>query len=1436
MANTGLPTNPDGQSVTTVIAPVLSTSPHAAIKILYGSGVPATSVGADGDFYRNVDNDDLYGPKISGAWPDAFSIRGYKGDQGPPGPAGSLNTDDQDALDTAAAAAQASAQAAAASATAAATSAAAVAANKAAAAASAQAAANSETNSNTSKGAAAASATASAASATQAAASNTAAGTARDAASASATAANASKVAAGVSETNSAASATAANTSKLAAGVSEQNAANAATAAAGYRDQAQTAAQQALSGAAPNASPTFTGIPRAPTPAPGTNSTQLATTAFVVAAVAAGGGGGGAVSSVAGRTGAVVLTIADITGAAPLASPALTGTPTVPTAATATNTTQAASTAFVKAQGYATLASPAFTGTPTVPTATAGTNTAQAASTAFVMAAMAAGGGSGGSTDAGMRYVESFTAGGTDNTVQLQAAYAWLQAAPYRTLAFQHNKVYTVSAQCNLQAAHWFRIEGNGATIKGAAGMSTDYGWLLLNMTSCTDGLVVDLFLDGNRSARPVAVGKEEAHNVQVWTGNQRVTFVRVQSDNACCDGFYLGADDPTNSATFPTDIRFIDCQANNGFRNNMSLINTVRFRDYAGFYNGANGTDPQDGIDLEPNGTQADGNLGNINPEFHGTTTNNNNGLGIQIYLDSNTGAKFYDITAKNNPSGAFGCAGGDFEIRGFTVEDHYWDTDRGVIDIGPNTGNVLITNVVSKNNNTEDPTNKPLIYVDAAVTGLVAIDGVMHSDSDCPVLIAEAGVQLQNVESHNQSLGYIAELHAGTDLSLIKNVVGRNSLRGLYVNAPDVVVSNVRLTSPRDNAPLLLFDTGALRASLDGYDVYQDSAVPAGQIGARFINAPARVTNVIGRSGGTAWTAAQLLSYAGGTTGSLIANISPSSGGTGAVTSVAGRTGVVTLAVADVSGAAPLASPSFTGTPLVPTATAGTNNTQAASTAFVTAAIAAAGGGSGGGAVSSVAGRTGAVVLTIADITGAAPLASPAFTGTPTVPTAGVTTNTTQAASTAFVKAQGYATLASPAFTGTPTVPTATAGTNTTQAASTAFVTTAVAAVSGGGGAAATVKASAWNNFKKSNTQKLSAIIARGAAGRLRGRITIIGDSYSMGYGAGDGDNMNGGRAKNYSTQLAAMLTARGVAARADWTVGTGFTGSIAELNLYDPRVTFTGCSILTDYNAIGGNMIQLGSTTDKMTFTPGVTFNTIEILVACNNQAGVSGNFDVLLNGGTTVSSTQTSNDIMGVKKITLTVAAGTTSVSLRGKTNNTFIAGIGTRNSAAPGIEVICGASTGEKVNILAAAPTTSGDVNTWNNRASSTALLDTNALNVTIINGWYNDRAGLGRTTAQVQSDLATLIGFYKTYGDVIFLGYVPLITSDIPQVDFDTYQNAAFATCVAADIPYINPPAALGTNAVMLAQGFFGDNGLHCGSIGHAAVARLILGAIDSVI
>ena len=126
---------------------------------------------------------------------------------------------------------------------------------------------------------------------------------------------------------------------------------------------ATTAFVASASGFAPINSPAFTGVPTAPTAAVGTNTLQLATTAYVLAAVAAGTAG---VSTFNSRSGAVTLLAADLSaaGGALLASPALTGTPSAPTATAATSTTQIATTAFVHAAlPVASAAAPLMDGT-----------------------------------------------------------------------------------------------------------------------------------------------------------------------------------------------------------------------------------------------------------------------------------------------------------------------------------------------------------------------------------------------------------------------------------------------------------------------------------------------------------------------------------------------------------------------------------------------------------------------------------------------------------------------------------------------------------------------------------------------------------------------------------------------------------------------------------------------------------------------------------------------------------------------------------------------------------------------------------------------------------------------------------------------------------------------------------------------------------------
>jgi len=123
------------------------------------------------------------------------------------------------------------------------------------------------------------------------------------------------------------------------------------------------------------ASPTFTGTPSGPTASGGTNTTQLATTAFVTSAVSTHAtltASHGVSGAIVGTTDSQTLTnktinggsntisavpqsaisnlISDLAAKSPLASPTFTGTPAAPTASGGTNTTQIATTAFVNVE------------------------------------------------------------------------------------------------------------------------------------------------------------------------------------------------------------------------------------------------------------------------------------------------------------------------------------------------------------------------------------------------------------------------------------------------------------------------------------------------------------------------------------------------------------------------------------------------------------------------------------------------------------------------------------------------------------------------------------------------------------------------------------------------------------------------------------------------------------------------------------------------------------------------------------------------------------------------------------------------------------------------------------------------------------------------------------------------------------------------------
>jgi len=175
-------------------------------------------------------------------------------------------------------------------------------------------------------------------------------------------------------------------------------------------------------------------------------------------------------------------------------------------------------------------------------------------------------------------------------------------------------------------------------------------------------------------------------------------------------------------------------------------------------------------------------------------------------------------------------------------------------------------------------------------------------------------------------------------------------------------------------------------------------------------------------------------------------------------------------------VNSKADSSSPSLTGTPVAPTATAASSSTQIATTSFTQAAIVA---GTSAVIASAAANATAidvteaSIVTTNSAVALKAPLASAALTGAPTAPTLAASNDSTRIATTAFTQdaiAAGVASvtastttnttdissletdvatkapLSSPVLTGNPTAPTQSASDDSTRIATTSFVGTAV------------------------------------------------------------------------------------------------------------------------------------------------------------------------------------------------------------------------------------------------------------------------------------------------------------------------------------------------------------------------------------------------------
>jgi len=310
-----------------------------------------------------------------------------------------------------------------------------------------------------------------------------------------------------------------------------------------------TAAVPSVSGKADLASPTFTGTPAAPTASSGTNTTQIATTAFVTAAVpnvsgkadlasptftgtpAAPTASGGTNTTQLATTAFVTAAVPDVSGKANLASPTFTGVPAAPTAGSGTSTTQIATTAFVTA-------SPTFTGTPAAPTAGSGTNTTQLATTAFVTAAVAGGGGGGSpfSTDI---VVNSLTVGRGAGNVSSNTAFG--DDALGASTSGANNVGVGKDALSSLTS-------GNNCTALGTNALRVQTG---------SDAVAVgkSALYNSTTGGQNVALGGNALHTSTTGTNNTAIGYTAGDNITTGSNNILLGNGADASAATVSNEI-----------------------------------------------------------------------------------------------------------------------------------------------------------------------------------------------------------------------------------------------------------------------------------------------------------------------------------------------------------------------------------------------------------------------------------------------------------------------------------------------------------------------------------------------------------------------------------------------------------------------------------------------------------------------------------------------------------------------------------------------------------------------------------------------------------------------------------------------------------------------------------------------------------------
>lgn len=239
---------------------------------------------------------------------------------------------------------------------------------------------------------------------------------------------------------------------------------------------------------------------------------------------------------------------------------------------------------------------------------------------------------------------------------------------------------------------------------------------------------------------------------------------------------------------TYTQDGSFVGCSLSNAYRNNMSIICGRRLTFTGCTFSDANGTNPQAGVDVEPNDSDADYATRDI--QFLGCHFEGNTNWGLNV-TGKSSGVSVVSCDITRSSAGAFNL-GMTRHCR--IINSHIYnmnDATRGLIDIGSGSSHVnVIGNIIESCQN--DAGALRGIYSHSASDNVNISFNILRNIND----VSGSLYAIQSASPNSIVNGNIVDtcrgISVGARCNLSNNILVNNIGRGIQIGGDDCIVED--------------------------------------------------------------------------------------------------------------------------------------------------------------------------------------------------------------------------------------------------------------------------------------------------------------------------------------------------------------------------------------------------------------------------------------------------------------------------------------------------------------------------------------------------------------------------------------------------------------------------------------------------------------------